>query len=151
MDTQIEGFNIIGIKTRTQNDGKAAVDIPMLWGKFMDENIKEKIPNKIGDEIYCLYTGYDGDHLAPYDVIIGCKVSSIEELPEGMIAHVIHPGKVAKYVAKGSLIKGEAVINTWFKIWESKLDRSFQTDYEVYDERSQDIENAEVDIFVSLN
>ncbi len=148
--TRIESFTIIGIKTRTVNDGSAGKDLPMLWGKFMNEQIKDKIPNRVDDSIYCLYTNYDGDHTEPYDAIIGCKVSSTDEVPEGLIVHKIEISSGAKFVAKGSLIKGEAVVNTWFDIWKSGLDRAFTTDFEVYDERSKDMENAEVDIYISL-
>jgi predicted transcriptional regulator YdeE len=102
-------------------------------------------------QIYCLYTNYAGDHTEPYDAILGCKVSSIEDIPDGMIAHTIKTSNGAKFTAKGSLRKGEAVINTWFDIWKTELDRSFATDFEVYDERSSDVTNAEVDIYIALN
>ena len=148
--TQIDGFYVIGIKVRTKNDGSAGKDLPMLWGKFLGEQLKDKIPNKVDDTVYCLYTNYDGDHSEPYDAILGCKVSSINDVPDGMISHVIKESKGAKFIAKGSLIKGEAVINTWFDIWKAGLDRSFTTDFEVYDERSSDVGNAEVDIYISL-
>ena len=148
---QIEGFDVIGIKVRTANDGSAGKDLPILWGRFMNGDLKDKIPNRIDDSIYCLYTNYEGDHTEPYDAVLGCKVSSIDDIPEGMITHHIDATDTAKFIAKGSLIKGEAVINTWFDIWKSNLDRSFTTDFEVYDDRSKDIQNAEVDIFISLN
>lgn len=149
--TQIEEFNVMGIKVRTANDGSAGVDLPNLWAKFMDEKIADKIPNKINDSIYCLYTNYEGDHTEPYDAILGCRVSAIDTIPEGMITHTVKSGNAAKFLAKGSLIKGEAVIKTWFEIWDAGLDRSFTTDFEVYDERSRILEDAEVDIFISLN
>ena len=149
-NTQIDGFTIVGIKTRTSNDGSAGKDIPNLWSKFMDNELKSKIPNRIDDSIYCLYTNYEVDHTQPYDVVIGCKVSSVDSLPEGMIEHKVTASNGAKFVAKGSLVKGEAVINTWFKIWKTELDRTYTTDFEVYDNRSNDIHNAEVDIYVSL-
>ena len=117
-----------------------------LW----KENIKDRIPNKIDDSIYCLYSNYEGDHLQPYDVIIGCKVSDNTNVPEGMINHSVNTGNSTKFIAKGSLVKGEAVVNTWFRIWEADIDRTFSTDYEVYDERSSDIHNAEVDIYISV-
>lgn len=148
--TKIESFTVIGIKVRTINDGSAAKDLPKLWERFMSEQIFENIPNKLNQSIYCLYTNYEGDHTNPYDAILGCKVSSINDIPKGMISHTVPSSLGAKFVAKGSIINGEAVINTWFDIWKSDLDRSFQTDFEVYDERSRNIENAEVDIYISL-
>lgn len=148
--TQIDGFDIVGIKIRTANDGSAGRDLPVLWSRFMDTKLKDKIPNKTDDSIYFLYSNYEGDHTQPYDAIIGCKVSSIDEVPDGMIAHRINSGNMAKFVAQGSLIKGEAIINKWFEIWKSDIDRTFDTDFEVYDERSKDVQNAEVDIFISV-
>lgn len=147
---KIEGFDVMGIKVRTANDGSAGKDIPALWNRFMEGQMQGKIPNKVNDKIYCLYTNYDGDHTQPYDTILGCRVSSTEDIPEGMIVHHIEPTNGAKFTAKGSLIKGEAVVNTWFQIWKADLDRSYATDFEVYDERSKNIENAEVDIYISL-
>ncbi len=149
--TQIEGFDVVGIKVRTANDGSAGKDLPMLWGKFMGEQLKDKIPNKVNESIYCLYTSYEGDHTQPYDAILGCRVCATDNIPKGMVAHKIESTNGAKFTAKGSLVKGEAVINTWFEIWKSGLDRTFTTDFEVYDERSADMENAEVDIFISIN
>jgi len=148
--TQIESFDIVGIKTRTANDGSAGKDLPHLWARFMEEDLKTKILHRVDDTIYCLYTNYQGDHTQPYDAILGCKVSSTDDIPEGMVIHNVQASHAAKFVAKGSLIKGEAVINTWFDIWKSGLDRSFTTDFEVYDGRSADIHNAEVDVFISL-
>ena len=149
--TKIEAFDIIGISTRTINDGSAATDIPALWGRFMNEKIQESIPNRVDDTIYCLYTNYAGDHTQPYDVIIGCKVSTLENVPANLITHTVEQSDGMKFQAKGSLEKGEAVVSTWYKIWESGLDRSFTTDFEVYDERSADMHNAEVDILISIN
>lgn len=41
------------------------------------------------------------------------------------------------------------VTDTWKKIWDSSLNRKFGFDFEVYDERSQDWNNAELDIYIS--
>ncbi|MFT5885520.1 MAG: putative transcriptional regulator YdeE [Arcticibacterium sp.] len=37
------------------------------------------------------------------------------------------------------------------EIWQSDLDRTYATDFEVYDERAQNPEDVEVDIFVGIN
>jgi predicted transcriptional regulator YdeE len=39
---------------------------------------------------------------------------------------------------------------TWKEIWESDLTRTFETDFEVYGQRSQNWEDAVVDIFLSV-
>jgi len=148
--TLVEQFDIVGIRTKTTNNGSASKDIPALWGRFMSENILENIPNKIDNAIYCLYTEYEGDHTQPYDVVLGCKVSNSNEIPEGFTHLHVPKSENAKFLAKGVIEHGQAVIETWMKIWQSDLDRAFRVDYEVYDERSADLQNAEVDIFIGL-
>ncbi len=148
--TNVEQFDIVGIKTRTINDGSAATDIPALWNRFMSENILENIPNKTNSAIYCLYTGYEGDHTQPYDVILGCKVNEVNEIPEGLTHLQVPASDNAQFLAKGVIEHGQAVVATWMQIWKSDLDRAFSVDYEVYDERSADLQNAEVDIFIAL-
>jgi predicted transcriptional regulator YdeE len=36
------------------------------------------------------------------------------------------------------------------KIWQSNLDRTYTTDFEVYDERAQNPANVVVDIFIGV-
>lgn len=142
---------IIGISVRTTNqNNQAKEDIGNLWGRFMAEEIHDKIPNMTGQSIYAIYTDYEGDHTQPYTTILGYPVSTLAEIPEGMVGHEIEPADYEKFTAKGNL-KGEAVIKTWHEIWNSDLDRAFTSDYEVYDERAMDPSNGEADIFVALN
>ena len=42
------------------------------------------------------------------------------------------------------------VFGEWTKIWNSDLVRTFTADFEVYGEKAQNPENAEVDIFVAI-
>lgn len=145
----IQKFNVIGISVRTTNEnGQAGKDIPALWNKFMTEGILEKIPNKIDNSIYCIYTEYDKDHTKPYTTILGCSVSSLDNIPNEMVGKTFDEAKYTKHVAKGNILQG-MVFDEWTKIWNSDLDRTFTADFEVYGEKSQNPENAEVDIFVA--
>lgn len=42
------------------------------------------------------------------------------------------------------------ITEAWEKIWNSEIQRKFGFDFEVYDERSQDWSDAEVDLFISV-
>ena len=146
----IAPFQIIGISVRTSNqENQAATDIPALWNQFISENILEKIPNKIDAEIYSIYTNYEGDHTKPYDTILGCKVSSLDHIPKGMIGQAFEGGKVAKFTSKGNL-EDNIIYKTWLDIWTVDLDRTYTADFEVYGAKSLDRANAEVDIFVAI-
>jgi len=150
-NVKIEPFKIIGIAVTTSNtDGQSQKDIGELWGRMMSENLTEKIPNKLSSEIYSLYTNYQGDHTQPYDTILGCKVSSLDEMPEGFVGQSFDGGNYQKFLCKGDLTKG-AVYTSWTNIWNEKLDRVFTADFEVYGSKAQNPQDAELDIYVSIN
>ena len=147
---QLESFNIIGIAVRTTNEnGQAGQDIQALWAKFMSENILTKIPNITSSTIYSVYTDYELDYTKPYTTILGCKVENLDEIPAGMVGKHIEGGEYQKFEAIGNLIHG-AVYNEWEKIWGMDLNRAYTADFEVYDEKSQNPEDAIVDIFIAL-
>lgn len=150
MNTTIEKFYVIGIAIRTSNeDGRAANDIPQLWEQFLTGNVISQIPNKESNAVYSVYTDYEGDYTKPYTTVLGCRVSSLDHVPEGLTGITIDAGNYRKFTAKGKLSDG-IVIQQWMTIWNSGLDRTYGSDFEVYGEKAQDPDNAEVDIFVGV-
>jgi len=148
MNTKINSFPIIGIAVRTSN-AQAAQDIGQLWNRFLSENVAAQIPNKASNEIYSVYCEYEGDHNLPYTCLLGCRVESVEKIPAGMKAISIHGGNYEKITTRGSMKNG-FVYQAWDKIWQSDLNRNYQTDFEVYGEKAQNPDDAEVDILVGL-
>lgn len=147
---KIQAFSVIGISVRTTNENnQAAQDIGALWNQFISENIAEKIPNKTEKSIYSIYTEYEKDHTKPYTTLLGCRVENLSVIPNGMIGKTFDKADYTKFIAKGNLMQG-VVYNEWTKIWNSDLDRTFVADFEVYGEKAQDPENAEVEIFVGI-
>ncbi|MFG4000654.1 GyrI-like domain-containing protein [Flavobacterium aquidurense] len=147
---RIQKFNVIGISVRTTNvNGQSGKDIPALWNTFMSEAIQSKIPGKISEELFCIYTDYEKDHTKPYTTILGCKVENLDVVPENMIGKTIESANYEELIAKGNLSEG-IVFNKWLEIWNSDLDRSFTADFEVYGEKTQNPENAEVAIYIAL-
>jgi predicted transcriptional regulator YdeE len=148
---QMNAFQIIGISVRTSNEeGKAKTDIGGLWAKFMSENMLEKIPNITDQTIYAVYTDYEGDHTKPYTTILGYKVASLKEIPEGMVGKTIESSTYTKFTAKGDLTDN-AVIDEWVKIWNINMDRTYKADFETYGEKAANPSDGEADIFISVN
>ena len=146
----IEAFKVIGISVKTTNEnGQSTKDIGELGGKCMSEGILDKIPNKIDNTVYSIYTEYEGDHTQPYTTILGCKVENLDTIPEGMAAKTFNGGNYTKFVSKGDLTKG-AVFAKWSKIWEMDLERVYTADFDAYGEKAQNPTNAEVEIFVAI-
>jgi predicted transcriptional regulator YdeE len=147
---KMKSKKIVGIWVRTTNqEQKGMTDIQNLWDRFMDEHISSKIPNKVSESIYCIYTEYVGDHTKTYTTILGCEVSSLERIPEGMKGLIIGDGRFKKYTAKGDFNKG-IIGAEWMKIWQTDLDRTYEADFEVYDEHAQNPTEVVVDIFVGV-
>lgn len=145
----LPAFHIIGISVRTTNqNAQAAEDIPALWNRFMGEQIGTKIPNRIDGEVLCMYTEYESDYTAPYATLLGCRVSSLDEIPEGMIGKSFPETTYSVITIQGNMYK-DLVINAWHKIWDSGMDRTYMADFEVYGEKAGNPENAEIDIYIS--
>ena len=151
----LPGFLIIGIEARTTNAKEATPDgiIPKQWQKFFQEGIVAKIPNRVGSNIYALYTDYVSDRNGEYSFVIGAMVKNGTAAPDGMVAKQVPGGRFAVITSdKGPLPK--VVPEAWQAAWkmedDGKLKRSYQTDFEIYDKRSQDSHDAQVDIYVGL-
>lgn len=147
----IDAFNIVGIEIRTTNvDYKGAEEIGAMWGRFLSEGILQQIPNKVDDTIYSLYTEYETDHTGAYTAVLGCKVTSTDNIPEGMVSKRIEGGNYAKLTAKGDLTQG-LIANKWNEIWEMDLKRTYTTDYEVFGEnKASNPSDAEVDFLIAV-
>jgi len=144
------GFKIIGISVRTTNkNNQAQQDLEKLWGQFFAENFATKIPNQISNEILAIYTDYKSNFTEDYTTIIGIPVSTLDEIPEGLIGREFQPENFQKFTARG--VMPNSVLDTWIDIWQrdKELNRKYTYDYEVYGENAQNGENSEVDIYIA--
>ncbi len=148
--TKFEAFHIIGLAKRTRNeDQHITLDIQKLWDTFIANETMHKIPNKLENTLFGIYTDYENAASGYYTAIVGCKVSSLVSIPEGMIGTTIKNGNYTKFIARGDISK-DAIPNAWAKIWRSDLDRTYITDFEVYEESAMNTKNAEVDIYIGV-
>ena len=151
----IPAFLVIGIGVRTSNAKESTADgiIPRQWQKFVQEGILGAIPSKTGSNIYAVYSDYASDHNGEYTFVIGAMVKEGTVPPPGMVAKRIPAGQYAVMTSdKGPLPK--VVPETWQAIWKmeesGKLKRAYQADFEIYDERAQDPQKAQIDLYVGL-
>jgi predicted transcriptional regulator YdeE len=139
----------LSLNKKTSNtNGQSAHDCGSLWQKFASENCFNLITNKMSEQIFAVYHEYEGDHTGQFGYFIGCKVSKESEVPEGLKKLVVTKGNFMKFVAKGTI--PNCISETWKTIWASEIKRAYQADFEVYDERSANWNDAEVDVFVSI-
>jgi predicted transcriptional regulator YdeE len=137
----------IGLELRTDN-ATCSVEMPAHKDRFFRENIPAKIPNKINGNILALYTDYEGDYTKPYSWILGCEVSTLSEIPEGLVGKVIPASKYAVFTTAGSFPQG--LIAVWQEIWKSPLSRAYTSDFEVYPPNFDPVHNPAVQVYIAL-
>ena len=151
MEQNLADFKIIGISIESTNEGGQSIeDMGKLWEQFYADGISDKIPNKISDEVYSLFTDYESDYAGKYTAIIGHKVESIEKIPNGLVGREFKGGRYTKLTAKGEM--PDAIVDIWKKVWkeDKKLNRRYTVDFEVYGLKSQNGSKSEVDVFIAI-
>ena len=139
---------IIGIATRADNSAEGMKKIGELWQKFYGEEILARIPGKLSEEIFAVYTDYEKDYTKPYTLIIGAKVSNNVKTPQTMFEHIMPKQEYAVFAAKGLMPK--AIIGVWNEIWASNIKRTYSSDFEFYNEKSNQGDNSEVQIYIAI-
>ena len=144
-------MKIIGISVCTTNqNGQAMQDIGYLWERFFSEQLLEKIPNKVSEAIYSIYTDYQKDYTEPYTCIIGVEVTTLSTIPDSLEGREFSEQTFQKFVAKGTMPQAVGAMCQY--IWDkyATLNRTYLYDYECYTEKSQQGDASEVDIFIGV-
>lgn len=121
-------FTLVGIACRASNDDPASIGA--LWGAFFAGGGAAQIPNRVDDRIHSLYTDYEGDHTQPYTVVLGCEVTEVGGLADGLAAHMVPAAKYAVFEAAGP--QPQTLIETWMRIWETPLERTYSADFDLH-------------------
>lgn len=140
---------ITGIAKKTTNENMQAVsDIGQVWAEFIGRGVYEGIPNKADSSTIGLYTDYEGDFTKPYLFLAGCEVTDFT-IGSELIEKTILAGKYAMFSVRGNI--QQAVGAAWNEIWSMNLDRAYTTDFELYHNNSNDMNDQIIDIYISLN
>lgn len=148
-----ESFPIIGIELKTTTHaGKNFVEIPQFWEKIIRENKIDKIPDKkFRDTVLGICMDFEPSGRFSY--IIGSEVTSTENTPEDMVCRTIPAAKYAVFTARGKMPDPiQDTVKYIYQEWlpNSEYHRANAADFELYDERCNDSENAEVDIYIPI-
>ncbi len=66
-----------------------------------------------------------------YTLIISFPVTSLDNIPDGLIGREIYVGKSEKIISKGKM--PEAILKTWVEIWQNTLlKRAYRADVTVH-------------------
>ena len=147
---KIEERSIYGISVRTTNANEMnpqTAKIGPTWQKF---NNTVDVDYKDGERVYGVYYHYESDANGAFDVLAG-----YETFNETLDTVKIEKGKylvfTKTYEENNDVMRIEATIETWGKIWEyflnenSHYKRSYKTDFEYYKNQN------EIEIYISID
>jgi predicted transcriptional regulator YdeE len=150
------GFTVVGIAGRTSNAKEMTAEgiISKQWERLMKEALLSRIPNRMDAAVVAVYTDYASDKDGEYTYVLGAKVSSEDHVPPGMVAKKVPAGSYVVFTSEKGPV-GKVVFETWNKIWSVPKsnpggDRAYAADFEVYDERAADPNNAQVDVYIGI-
>lgn len=153
---QLDGFEVTGIAARTNNAKEAGPDgvIPKLWQRVMQEHVLDQGPNKRYPNLYAVYTDYASDANCDYTLVLGAKVRSGASAAEGMVSKSVPAGRYAMFTSERGPV-ARIVVETWKRIWTyyelpANGQRAYHADFELYDERAADPNDAQVEIYIGL-
>lgn len=152
-------IKMAGIKIRTSNSNEfnaATAKLGAHVNRYHSENLAAFIPNrKNPGATLVAYTNYESDENGEYDYIIGEAVSSFDDIPEELTCITIPADKYLKLTTDAGKIP-QVVIQAWQQIWEMTQknalggNRKYKVDFEVYDQRAMDPQNAIMDIYLGI-
>jgi predicted transcriptional regulator YdeE len=102
----------------------------------------------VGGDIFALYTQYEEDYTKPYTYVLGCEVSSLDQIPKGMMGIEISPTPYAVFTARGAF--PASLGSTWQSIWETPIERAYSVDFEIYPPTFHPESNPEVKVFIAV-
>ena len=156
MEAQIieqPAFDIIGIELRTTTlDGNNFTEIPRFWQDVLAQDSIARIPDR-KDANAVLGISIDMAADGSFSYIIGCEVTTTENKPAGMVARTVSAATYAVFTARGNM--PDAIQQTTRSIYREWLPnsgyrRTDGADIERYDERFEDSDNPEMDIYVPI-
>ncbi len=153
---QQEGFTVMGIAIRTSNAEQMTEARPIgkQWERLFKEGVLAAIPNKADWNILAVYSEYASDKDGEYTYLLGARVTKVENVPAGMTVKNVPAGKYAVFTSERGPVQ-KVVVEMWQRVWampKSALggDRSYKTDFEVYDQRAQNPADSVVDLYVAV-
>lgn len=144
---QLKEKIVVGLTARTKNsDTEMPMIIGGLWNRFYQDGVYFKIADKVNEKALGIYSDYELDEHGEYSVTVACEVRQASNIPDATVTRIIPAGKYAKFIVHGHVQK--AVSDFWNEFWQMDLNRSYQYDFEEY--QNSDMENAEIHIYISL-
>lgn len=151
-------IKLIGLSARTNNKNEmnpATSKIGELAGRYWGQGLASNILNRKNPGVtLSVYTDYETDEHGDYTYFIGEEVNSFENISAHFQKLIIPASKYQKFTTSEGKMPN-VVITAWQQIWQmSSADfggnRAYQADFELYDQRASNPDNASLDIYIGI-
>lgn len=149
---------IIGLCIRTNNademnPNKAKIG-PLVQHYYHDQIANHLLNRTQAGVTIAAYANFESDEHGPYDYYIGEQVSDLHSIPAGLSSLIIPASDYLKLTTPPGKMP-DVVIQAWMKIWamseaEFGAKRSYVADFEIYDDRAADPQQAVIDICLGI-
>lgn len=159
VQTKLDEIRLVGLTARTNNKNEMNSKISKI-GELADSYWHNQIANQIKHRInpgvtYSVYTEFESDEHGDFTYFIGEAVSLIENqdlFPLKTL--IIAPSQYQKFTTKPGKMP-DVVISAWQEIWSMKKSdfagkRKYIADFEIYDQKAADMDNAVIDIYIGI-
>lgn len=153
-----EAILVVGLETRTRNADEmdsATARIPAHYDKFFGDGVAARIAHKVDPgTMMSLYSDYDSDETGEYSITLGYEVDRDDDVAQDLSLKTLPASTYAVVTTDRGALPG-VVIEAWQRIWRMPPEelggkRTYTGDFELYDERAQNLEDAEVDIYIAI-
>lgn len=151
-------IKLVGITARTSNAREMNPDtakIGTTMQKFFGSGMQEQIfRRKKPGTVFAVYTNYESDEHGEYTYFLGEEVSDFENIQQGFETLTILAQTYVKFTSDPGKMPA-VCIDMWQNIWKMNAsdlgaERAYIADFEVYDERSHNPEQAVLDIYIGI-
>ncbi|KIC75041.1 Uncharacterized protein DB42_AQ00210 [Neochlamydia sp. EPS4] len=155
---QLSEIKLVGITSRTNNswekDPSSAKISPTIQRYFQGACSEKILYRAKPGTTYCVYTDYESDFNGDYTYFIGEEVNKFDAMAEGFSALVIPAQNYVKFISNPGTLPS-LCINMWQEIWSMSAqdldgEREYLADFEIYDDRASDHQNAILDIYIGI-
>ena len=155
----LDRITLVGITARTNNKNEMNPETAKIgplvgtyWGKQIANQLKERVKPGI---TYSVYTEYESDEHGDYTYFIGEEVKPLDNQDLSHLKSLVIPANAYQRFTTEPGKMPEVVINAWQSIWKMTNEdfggkRKYLADFEIYDKRAQEPNNAIVDIYIGI-
>lgn len=155
---QVAEIKLVGLSVRTNNRQEmdpSMAKIGSVMGQFFGQNIASSIPDRQHPGVtIAAYTQYDSDEHGDYTYFLGEQVTAFTQVPTHCHTLTIPAAHYQVFTTPVGPMP-QVVIQAWQNLWQMTPEnlggsRAYRTDFERYDERAANPQQACLDIYIGI-